>query len=549
MAFQLSPSVLVQETDLTSIIPAVATSNAATVGQFTWGPVEEITYVADEDQLVSLFGKTTNTVYKDFMTASSFLSYASNLQLVRVVDTATALNAAWPLDSNLTTQLIKNLADYTATSFTSDVNLWYAKYPGALGNALGVAWANTAGYDVTDSNGYTWPWRDLFDSAPGTNEFHVVVYDATGGITGTADTALERYAFVSSSSTAKYYDGTSAYFKTKINAGSAWVWVGNTTLFTGSNDGVTLSAGADGTAVDAGDRETGWDLFANPEEVDISLAFQGGGATAVGTYIIDNIAEIRKDCLALVSPAESDCVGIFSETTILTNILATRNTFGSSSYAVMDSAYKYMYDRYNDVYRWVPLNGDIAGLIARTDNDTDPWFSPAGLNRGRIKNVVKLSHPQSLTNRDELYKKGVNPCVVFPVDGAVLFGDKTLLSRPSAFDRINVRRLFIVLEKAIATAAKYQLFEQNDDFTRARFVNTIEPFLRDVQGRRGITSFKVVCDTTNNTSEVIDRNEFVADIYIAPTRSINFIKLNFVAVRTGVNFDEVILNNQNPALL
>jgi phage tail sheath protein FI len=206
----------------------------------------------------------------------------------------------------------------------------------------------------------------------------------------------------------------------------------------------------------------------------------------------------------------------------------------------MDSGYKYRYDKYNDMYRYVPLNGDIAGLMVRTDSTRDPWFSPAGFNRGQIKNIVKLAWNPDKANRDTLYKNGVNPVVTFPGQGTILYGDKTLLAKPSAFDRINVRRLFIVLEKAIATASKFTLFEYNDEFTRAQFRSLVEPFLRDVQGRRGIYDFRVVCDETNNTGEVIDRNEFVGDIYIKPARSINFIQLNFVAVRSGVEFSEVV---------
>ena len=214
--------------------------------------------------------------------------------------------------------------------------------------------------------------------------------------------------------------------------------------------------------------------------------------------------------------------------------------FPSSSYATLDSGWKYQFDKYNDLYRFVPLNGDVAGLMVRTDNTRDPWWSPAGFNRGNVKNVVKLPYNPLKAQRDQLYKKGINPIVTFPGQGTVMFGDKTLLAKPSAFDRINVRRLFIVLEKAISTASKFTLFEFNDDFTRAQFRNMVEPFLRDVQGRRGIFDFRVVCDESNNTGEVIDRNEFIGDIYIKPARSINFIQLNFVAVRTGVEFEEVV---------
>jgi phage tail sheath protein FI len=257
--------------------------------------------------------------------------------------------------------------------------------------------------------------------------------------------------------------------------------------------------------------------------------------------LIDNIAEVRKDCVVFISPQDttSGDVIIGVDSTASTAITTYRDALPSTSYAVMDSGYKYQYDRYNDKYRYIPLNGDVAGLCARTDFTNDPWFSPGGLNRGQIKNVVKLAFNPNKALRDILYKKGVNPVVTFPGEGTVLFGDKTLLSSPSAFDRINVRRLFIVMEKAIATAAKFQLFEFNDSFTRAQFRALVEPFLRDVQGRRGVTDFVVKCDESNNTGEVIDRNEFVADIFVKPNRSINFITLNFVAARSSINFTEL----------
>ena len=258
----------------------------------------------------------------------------------------------------------------------------------------------------------------------------------------------------------------------------------------------------------------------------------------IPNYLIA-IAETRKDCIVFVSPPKANVVYATAGAEV-TNITTTAATYTKSSFAVMDTGWKYQFDKYNDVYRWVPLNGDIAGLCARTDNERDPWFSPAGLNRGVIKNVVKLAWNPTKAERDTLYKAGVNPVVTFPGEGTILYGDKTLLNRPSAFDRINVRRLFIVLEKSIAKAARSSLFEFNDEFTRASFINLVEPFLRDVQGRRGIYDFRVVCDTTNNTGEIIDQNQFVGDIYIKPARSINFIQLNFVAVRTGVAFEEIV---------
>ena len=287
---------------------------------------------------------------------------------------------------------------------------------------------------------------------------------------------------------------------------------------------------------------TAYDQFGSKEDVDISLVLggkaYGGTGEQVANYIIDNIAEARKDCVAFISPPSSATVNVPGFETA--NVNAFRNLLRSTSYAVMDSGSKYQYDKFNDAYRYVPLNGDIAGLCVRTDNTRDPWYSPAGFARGNIKNIVKLSYNPNQANRDQLYKNGVNPVVNFPGQGVVLYGDKTMLAQPSAFDRINVRRLFIVLEKAISTAAKFALFEFNDDFTRAAFRNLVEPYLRDVQGRRGIYDFRVVCDNTNNTPQVIDANQFVGDIYIKPARSINFIQLNFVAVRTGVEFNEIV---------
>ena len=264
-------------------------------------------------------------------------------------------------------------------------------------------------------------------------------------------------------------------------------------------------------------------------------------AAAMDTHVtmLTSLVEGRKDCVAFVSPYRAATVGVASSVTQTENVKVAFDLCPSSSYVVFDSGYKYMYDKYSDVYRFVPLNGDTAGLCAHTDGVRDPWFSPAGFNRGNVRGAIKLSYNPTKGERDILYRARVNPVVNFPGQGVVLFGDKTALSKPSAFDRINVRRLFLVLEKAIATASKFQLFEFNDEFTRAQFRNLVEPFLRDVQGRRGIIDFKVVCDGTNNTGEVIDRNEFIGDIFIKPNRSINFITLNFIATRTGVDFSEV----------
>ena len=380
---------------------------------------------------------------------------------------------------------------------------------------------------------------------------HVIIVDEDGKFTGTANTVIEKFGFVSKASDAKDENGNSNYYKNVINSRSRYVWWGthqtggtnwgntaSNVAFTNINtpEYTSLSNGANGNA--STQIVSAYGKFKNAEEIDISLIITGPSNETVNDYIISNIAEVRKDCIVFISPLKANVVdNAGSETD---DVVTFRNTITSSSYAFMDSNWKYQYDKYNDVYRWVPLNGDIAGLCVRTDSQRDPWFSPAGSNRGVIKNVVKLAWNPTKAERDDLYSNGINPVVTFQGEGTLLFGDKTLLSRPSAFDRINVRRLFITLEKAIARAARSSLFEFNDQFTRAQFVNLVEPYLRDVQGRRGITDFRVVCNETNNTGEVIDRNEFVGDIYIKPARSINFIQLNFVATRTGVSFDEVV---------
>ena len=428
-----------------------------------------------------------------------------------------------------------------------------------------------------------WRFSDLFDSAPGTSawstangrgekdEIHVAVYDTTGDVTGfDVDVAGQRTAAVieifpsmSKNPNAKTSEGSNNYYPDVIFAQSQFIyWTDH--LAAGTNWGTDIATGTDYTLVSgvdvssltggtddytltAGEIKLAYDLFANTETLDINLVLGGASSTvadteaAMDTHVtmITSLVESRRDCVGFVSPYRGATVGVADSITATKNVVDGFNNCPSSSYMVFDSGYKYMYDKYNDVYRFVPLNGDTAGLCAFTDQIADSFFSPAGFNRGNIRGAVKLSFNPTKAERDQLYKARINPVVNFPGQGVVLFGDKTALSKPSAFDRINVRRLFLLLEKAISTAAKFQLFEFNDEFTRAQFRNLVEPFLRDIQGRRGITDFSVVADGTNNTGEVIDRNEFVADIFIKPARSINFISLNFVAVRTGVSFSEV----------
>lgn len=417
-----------------------------------------------------------------------------------------------------------------------------------------------------------WEFYNTVSATPGTSDevtaagstavdqVSVVVVDEDGKFSGTPGTVLEVYQNLSRATDAKNDDGTTNFYKTVINDNSRYVWAAadRSGEATTTADAVvnstnadpytqSFAGGADGVTeanVTVSTLATAYDLFADASSVDISLLLAGkatGGTNGeqLANYLVDNIAEVRKDCVVFVSPDRADVVAAV-EGSQASNIVTFRQSFRNSSYAVLDSGYKYQYDKYNDVYRYVPLNGDIAGLTARSDSLRDPWFSPAGFSRGQIKNLVKLAYNPSKTDRDTLYKNDINPVVTFPGQGTVLYGDKTALGRNSAFDRINVRRLFIVLEKTIANASNSTLFEFNDEFTRAQFRNLVEPFLRDVQGRRGIYDFRVVCDETNNTAEVVDSNRFVGDIYVKPAKSINFIQLNFVAVRSGVEFTEVV---------
>ena len=478
----------------------------------------------------------------------------------------------------------------------------FAKYAGALGNSIQFVIYNATGaheadafidLDGTDPGSTQGKLQDFFSSKPnddtygvggsdyaiqrgGSNdEVNVLVLDRDGKFTGVPGTVLESFELLSLVKGATKSDGSSAYVVDVLNSSSkylglsagAFKWNGTTvdsaaasTAWSNAYYYATLTGGNDGGDPAAGDYYTagegkGYALLEDSETVDVSLLLYGGAddesasslsAKSDPATVAQNLVEIcetRKDCVAFVSPNfwTVDPSATTSEATKAANIIDWRKTAfnKSSSYAVVDTGWKYQYDPYNDLFRYIPLNGDVAGLCVRTDEATDPWFSPAGFNRGQINRVAKLAHNPRQAHRDDLYLAGVNPVVSFPGQGTILFGDKTALAKPSAFDRINVRRLFIVLEKAIATAAKFQLFELNDEFTRAQFVSIVNPFLRDVKGRRGIYDFLVVCDETNNTPEVIDGNRFVADIFIKPARSINFMQLNFIATRTGVAFSEV----------
>lgn len=723
--FALSPGVTITEQDFTSNIPAIATSTAAFVGAFPWGPVLAPMTISSENILVERCGKPSDGNAMSFFTAANFLSYANNLLLVRA-DTANAKNAVALTTGSVNSSIsitapgsgyvtaptvafsapdvdggttatgtatisgagvtavtlsaggsgysaatvsitaasgdsgsgatatatitdgavsaivitaagtgykvaptvvinsgsgsgaavgtvtigtstvtgvtvtvagtgysaaptitfsggggtaaaatatvttgtgvkINNIDSYTSSYINGAglVGEFAAKYPGAMGNSLKVSMADSATYSA-------WAYKAEFVTAPGTStyadsvggsndELHIIVIDEDGVFSGIRGSILEKFAFVSKASDAKSPEGANNYYKNVVNSRSKYIWwmdhpvlntsgtawgsvaIGHTFKSTASAITRSLMGGVDDLSPSDGNIMDGWDIFVDAGQYDINLLPVGKASVEVADYVINSVAEIRKDCIAFISPENVDTGDIIigSGSDNADALIAYRAEITSSSYAVMDSGYKYQYDKYNDIYRWLPLNGDIAGLCARTDYTNDPWFSPAGYTRGQIKNVVKLAYNPTETDRDNLYKAGINPVVTFPGQGTILFGDKTLLAKPSAFDRINVRRLFIVLEKAIATYAKYQLFELNDDFTRSQFKSVVEPYLRDVQGRRGVTDFKVRCDTTNNTPDIVDSNQFVGDIFIKPSRSINFIQLNFIAARSSVSFSEI----------
>ena len=644
MAFQVSPGVLVQERDLTRIIPAVSTSIAAFAGSFNKGPLDEIVSISSEQELVETFGKPDSTNFEYFFSAANFLQYSNSLRVVRATQTS-AVNAS----TSGTGVLVKNTEDWQnnyASGGAAGNATFVAREAGTDGNNLLVSTCPSAtAYETTlttsqqvdqadlavgdttvsmdsDATSYLnvgdiiefsttggatdfddgekyrvtavastqitivqhprgtgglkravaddarikrrWRYYDAVDGAPGTSgwtsdrsgsndEIHVVVIDEDGGVSGVPGTILETYSKLSKASDAKDPQGNDNYYPNVIytksqyiywtkhnSSGSNWGNAASGTTFTAVDTPTSesMSGGSNGSTVTTGQIKDAYDKFADSETVDIGLIIAGPcDSTHIENLI--TIAEARKDCVLFASPERSDVVNVTNSNTQKSNVVSFFSTISSTSYASFDSGYKYMYDRYNDVYRYVPLNGDMAGLCARTDLIADSWFSPAGFNRGVVRGAVKLAFNPTKTQRDELYPARINPVSTFPGQGTVLFGDKTALASPSAFDRINVRRLFIVLEKAISTSAKFQLFEFNDEFTRANFRNIVEPFLREVQGRRGITDFLVVCDETNNTGDVIDRNEFKAEIFIKPARSINFITLSFVATRTGVSFDEV----------
>ena len=560
MGFSLSPSTTVNEVDLTNRIPAVSTTIVGTVGQFLWGPAFEKTQVTNERELIDTFNYPNDTVADHWHSAAEFLRYGSDLWVVRAVDPTTALNAGLEITddsygtvSGIATAYIPNFSNQPTITFGANGKLKiFARNPGALGNTnikvavcsatdfasadiiSGTSFASEfeyipqehATYDYYDQLAIAVLWLDTYNNTWTIVEKWIVGLDPVEKDNYNKSTYIENIINNKSKYLYAYDDTTNLETPNSIEA----------TFLLGGNDGTPA----------AGNIQVGYDEFDNAEEFDVSIIMDGGNNDAVtGAYIIDNIADVRKDCVAVLNVPEADVVGVATIATAIANCVTYRTTTlnKNSSYAELHANWKWAYDKFGEKYRWMPMSGDIAGLMVQSDENTDPWYPAAGLVRGQIKNVKKLAIQPNRTYRDTLYKNGINAIVGFPGQGSVLWGQKTLLDQPSAFDRINVRRLFIVLEKAISTMSKYMIFEFNDDTQRELFKLMVNPYLKNIQGRRGIYEYLVTCDETNNTPTVIDNNEFIGDIYIKPARSAEFVKLNFIAVATGVNFSEILLRD------
>jgi len=580
-----SPAVVVKEVDLTGGVPNVQSSTGAFVGNFRWGPARKATLVSSETDLAEKFGSPNSTTNIDFLSANQYLKYSSSLYVVREV-TSAAKNACADQSSLAEPTLVRDRDHYDTLTFGADssdlqVGMFFARCPGTLGNSLSVevVTANISSFT-------SWTHSSSFDRAPGTSDYvlfrggtndeiHVVVLDKDGEFTGTVNAVLETFPHVSLASDAKNDDGTSNYVKDVINDRSRYIFFGTFeqdvdsdgitdgtaiitnagstakgTEFAAGNTAVILKPFAGGvdsgtlTPAEYGVATTGqgFDLFADKNNIQVDFLIAPGMASSSDQISVVNDMVVtagttRKDCVVIASPARNDIV---SSATPNASAITTAGSFASSSYLIVDNNYLKVYDKFTDRFVFIPAASSTAGIMAATDNNAAPWYSPAGSRRGAYLGITSLAYNPTKAERDSLYRANVNPISNIPGQGVLLFGDKTHLLRPSAFDRINVRRLFLVLERAIELAGRNVMFEFNDEFTRAEFVNIVEPVLREVKGRRGITDFKVVCDDTNNTAAVIDRNEFIASIFIKPARSINYVTLNFVAVRTGVEFEEVV---------
>ena len=598
MATLLSPGVGIQEQNFTTIIPSVASSVGGIVGRFSQGPINTPILISDEVPLVNVFGPPNDLNANEWHTTAEFLKYTNACWVVRSSNSG-IYNA---VSTGVSSVNILNRNDYENISSGTQTTAgqFIAKNAGSVGNGIGVIMVDSGSWAAFN----TWCTANLslfvnnqslaaqFYAPPSTtqymadlsadntarnDEMHILVIDVTGTVTGTPYTILEVFQGTSKASDALNYQGLTIYYANVINEASKYIWWSEAPTQTsganiipfGSDSSLaapvgktfaainitstpffldqTLSGGVDGTPSTLANIMTAYDTLSNKDLYSVDLmmcgAFSVGTIGQVEQYVIENVVGKRTDCVAFCSP-HTNGAPIKDSITAAATIAAFKVSVAVSdtqgSYGFMDTGMKYIYDRYSAKYRYVPLNGDMAGLAARTDASNDPWWSFAGYNRGGILNVIKFAYNPSQPDRDFLYPQGINPCIIDPSDGPILFGDRTMTTKPSAFDRVNVRRLFIVLEKAIGKASKYSFFEFNDNFTQVQFVNMVTPYLKSIKGRRGVTDFSVQCDSTNNTPQVVDSNQFVASIFVIPNRSINFIQLSFVATQSGVSFSTVV---------
>ena len=528
-----SPGVYTQEKDLTFNIQSITSNATGYIGMFRWGPADQIVEITtNESELATKFGQPDSATSPFFHAALNYMLYSTPLLLVRTVG-ASAKNSINE-SAVVAAQLIKNDEIYDNAVLTGIS--FIGRYPGDLGNSLKISLADSTGWA-------TWEYSSYFTYAPDSSTFNMVVVDEDGLISGIAGSVLESYELMSLTSGTKKTDGTSAYLPEVLKAQSNYVLVGDTASIdfnvSGSVGIYTQSMidGVDDNVVANGEFDSVVSLFSNSDEIEILRMFTSFNPTTTVIAAID-LCDSRGDCVAFNSCQLSDVYNAVDRTTNIIEYFGTTIN-KPSSYAFNVDNWKLVHDKYNDKDIWIPCDSDAAGLHARLFVTSEPWFSPAGFNRGQLKNVIKLAWNSNSEYRYSLYKNSINSVVAFKNEGTVLFGDKTALMAPSAFSRINVRTLFIVLKKSIARAAKYQLFELNDYITQTIFKNSTDRYLDNVKSRRGIYDKDVVCDSSNNTGQVIDNNEFVADIYIKPAKSINYIKLNFIAVATSVAFTEV----------
>lgn len=545
MGVNLSPAVNVIEKDLSTTIPALATSITGMVGQFNWGPCNVRMPIIQERNLIDVFGYPDDTNYVSWYSAFNVLAYANILYIVRAVDEATAKNSGIKFIDDVGADptpvaynaLKLNEDDIITPTFTGDEKLAVlAKYPSDLGNNYQVALCNLTDFATANIiTGIT--FASQFEYAPESDQFCVVILDEN-------DEILERH-IVSTTEGAKDFEGNNIYVDEWINRRSKYIWMFDNTSNTNgvaSREAVSLAGGVLATPTGT-EVALGFDLYADPEEFDINIIIDGEYTDATNHgYIIDNVVDVRKDCVGILTVPKADVVGVVDYSTAVNNMITYRGTTlnKSSSYAALYGNWKYQYDKHGDKYRWLPISGDMAGIYAYTDYVSQPWMAPAGYNRGLMKNVKKLALSPKKGFRDQLYINQINPVYADRQDGPVVIGQKTLQAKPSAFDRVDNRRLFIVLEKSIATASKYFIMEKNLPPTRRRLKGMIDPFLRDVAGKEGLDDFLVVCDESNNTPEVRDRHELVCDIYIKPAMSAEYLNLNFIATKSGVDFKELV---------